>query len=108
MSNLISGFGNIYAQWGERVAFNEGYQAQKISQANSAGRNAFSDGLDRDEARSSYLESKDAQAFTESENVDIEAVGEVMDGEDTLGMESCVAGYSDFDGLDDYDEWQLN
>src|SRR3989338_5670328 len=86
----------LYPQWGERIAFNEGYQAQKLSIARSAGSDAFKLGLDRNYARSAFFESRE---FIQNENVQIESVevdsvGDVTDGEETLGMESCVSGES--------------
>lgn len=101
-SILNTDLGDLYSQWGERVAFNEGYQKQKISSAREAGANAFNDGLDSSVARDNYFASQkqksaDAQEFlnsenVSSENVEVEDVGEVMDGEETLGMESVVSG----------------
>lgn len=101
MSNLIKGFSDTYAQWGERVAFNEGYQAQKLGEAKQAGRDAFSLGVDRKVARDAYFDSKDerfseAAEFIQSDFVDIEPIGEVLDGEETLGMESIVANESEY------------
>lgn len=44
-SILNTDLGDLYNQWGERVAFNEGYQRQKIAEARKAGSDAFSLGI---------------------------------------------------------------
>lgn len=114
---------------GQRVAFNEGYQKQKILEANEAGREAFSLGLDRSEARSVYLDKRaqlasEAKDFLldesaaqnneadfiegESETIETDPVGAVTDGEETLGMESVVANETeDLSGGFDMDEYQM-
>lgn len=102
----------LYNSWGERVAFNEGFQAQKIAEAKQGGRDAFSLGIDRSQGQGLYFEAKD-QRFSEAkeflagepaaqisdesisdvepESIEPDQIGEVTDGEETLGMESVVA-----------------
>lgn len=102
----------LYNSWGERVAFNEGFQAQKIADAKQAGRDAFSLGIDRSQGQGLYFDAKD-QRFSEAkeflagesvaqisdseisdvepESIEPDQIGEVTDGEETLGMESVVA-----------------
>lgn len=125
---------DLYTQWGERVAFNEGFQAQKIAEAKVSGREAFHLGIDRVQGRDMYFEAKDQRfsevreflsdgtateeiADVEPELVDVDPIGEVTDGEETLGMESVVANETDglladqflwasengFDGGDEHD-----
>lgn len=104
---------DLYDQWGQRVAFNEGYRQQQVVEAKQAGRDAFHLGIDRTSARSAYFENRDqrfdeARQFIESENVqiesaevepvDIEPISEVTDGEETLGMESVVANETEDQG----------
>lgn len=113
-SILNTDLGELYDQWNQRVAFNEGYQAQKITEARDAGRDAFHLGVDRAQARDNYFESRDqrvseAQEFLQPsdvslEVVDIEPIDEITDGEETLGMESVVANETDDLPDDDYDE----
>jgi len=54
LTNLTS----LYTQWGDRVAFNEGYARQRIKEARSAGAEAFSAGLNRNSARTDFLAGK--------------------------------------------------
>lgn len=76
MSSILNtDLGDLFDQWGQRVAFNEGYQKQKIDEANQAGREAYHLGIDRIQGREIYFETKDQK----------------FDGEETLGMESVVA-----------------
>lgn len=109
-SILNTDLGDLYDQWNQRVAFNEGYRAQAIAESKQAGRDAFSLGLDRVQGRNIYNETKD-QRFQEAreffapepaaqvedasdlspEVVEPDDIGEVTDGEETLGMETCVA-----------------
>lgn len=102
-------------QWEERVAFNEGYRKQKISDASGAGRDAFSSGLSRSQGQEAYFQSRqqmhsEAAEFLAGdsaaegvEDVDIEPIGDITDGEETLGMESIVADETE-DGGSWYDE----
>lgn len=99
---------DLVNQWEERVAFNEGYRKQKISEATGAGRDAFRLGLDRAQGQDNYFQSRqqmnsEAAEFLAGdsaaegvEDVDIEPVGEIIDGEETLGMESVVADEGDW------------
>ena len=110
----------LYDAWGERVAFNEGYRAQRIADAKQAGRDAFSLGIDRVQGRELYYETKD-QRFSEAkefladepaaqisdasdvepESIEPDQIGDVTDGEETLGMESVVANETEwFQGAD--------
>lgn len=114
----------LYNSWGERVAFNEGFQAQKIADAKQAGRDAFSLGIDRSQGRDLYFEAKDerfseAKEFlagesaaqisdseisdVEPESIEPDQIGDVTDGEETLGMESVVA--NETEDLDDGRSW---
>lgn len=128
-SILNTDISELYNVWGERVAFNEGFQAQKIAEAKSAGRDAFHLGIDRVQGCDMYLATKDqrfseAREFLSGENateeisdsrtdetifdvepepVDVDPVGEVTDGEETLGMESVVA--NETEDLDDDRSW---
>lgn len=118
----------LYNSWGERVAFNEGFQAQKIADAKQAGRDAFSLGIDRSQGQGLYFEAKD-QRFSEakdflagesvaqisddsdaeSESIEPDQIGDVTDGEETLGMESCVANETEYlhaTGNDNYHGFQ--
>lgn len=131
-SILNTDLGDLYSQWGERVAFNEGFQAQKIAEAKNAGRDAFSLGVDRAQGRDMYFDAKE-QRFSEAreflagepaaqisdenisdvepESIEPDQVGEVLDGEDTLGMESVVANETEdiYDPYQDYaDEYGLD
>lgn len=108
----------LYNSWGERIAFNEGFQAQKIADAKQAGRDAFSLGIDRVQGRELYFDAKDqrfseAKEFlagepaaqiaddVETESIELDQIGDVTDGEETLGMESCVANETEwFQGAD--------
>lgn len=95
---------DLVNQWEERVAFNEGYRKQKISAASGAGRDAFSSGLSRSQGQDAYFQSRqqmnsEASEFLAGdsaadgvEGVDIEPIDEITDGEESLGMESCVSG----------------
>lgn len=97
---------DLVNQWEERVAFNEGYRKQKISVASGAGRDAFSSGLSRSQGQDAYFQSRqqmnsEASEFLAGdsaaegvEDVDIEPIGDITDGEETLGMESCVSDES--------------
>lgn len=101
---------DLYDQWNQRVAFNEGYRAQAIAEANQAGRDAFHLGLERVQGRQLYNEVKnqrhqEAREFfaaepaaqiedassIEPEAIKPDEIGAVTDGEETLGTESCVA-----------------
>lgn len=127
-SILNTDLGDLYTQWGERVAFNEGFQAQKIVEAKAAGRDAFHLGIDRAQGRDMYLAAKD-QRFSEAreflnpepqqiddsrtddisdvelEPVEVDPIGEVTDGEETLGMESVVANETEDVRATDEDYW---
>lgn len=107
---------DLVNQWEERVAFNEGFRKQKISAASGAGRDAFSSGLSRSQGQDAYFQSRqqmnsEAAEFLAGdsaaegvEDVDIEPIGEITDGEEMLGMESAVSGESiapEFD-IDEY------
>lgn len=107
----------LYNSWGERVAFNEGFQAQKIVDAKQAGRDAFSLGIDRSQGQGLYFEAKD-QRFSEAkeflagepaaqisdasisdvepESIEPDQIGDITDGEETLGMESVVANETEW------------
>lgn len=114
-SILNTDLGELYDHWGQRVAFNEGYERQKITEARQAGAAAFHNGVDRKEARELYFDARDqrvaeAKEFLHSEPIaiedagvqydDIQTITEVTDGEVTLGMESCVAAETeDFDDV---------
>lgn len=146
-SILNTDIGDLYNQWGERVAFNEGYQAQKINEAKQAGRESFHLGLDSSQGKDIYFEKKDqrfaeAKEFLsgesvaqnnesdfiegESEIIETDFVGDVTDGEETLGMESVVANETedlsdhgitdealqmnlnyDLNGFETYEKWEL-
>ena len=119
-SILNTGISELVNHWGERVAFNEGYQKQKIAEATQAGRDAFQLGLDRGQGRDLYFEMQankreDVQAFLSSDSaaggvdVDYSSVVDQFGNEDeindaafqeeveaieTLGMESVVADES--------------
>lgn len=116
MSILNTDLSELYDQWGERVAFNEGYKKQKLMEATQAGRDAFHLGIDRSQGREFYFDAKD-QRFSEAreflsgeinavgnsdisdvepEVVAIEPVGDITDGEETLGMESVVANETEY------------
>ena len=106
-SILNTDISDLVTQWGDRVNFNEGYAQQRVAEARQAGRDAYSLGLDKSVARDSYFESRDQRfveakeflagdsaaqvADSEISDVEPDSIGEVMDGEDTLGMESVVA-----------------
>lgn len=106
-SILNADLSDLYDQWNQRVAFNEGYRAQQISEARQAGRDAFSLGVDRQQGREMYFDGRDqrmaeAREFlaaepaaqieaVEPDVVEPDQISDVMDGEETLGMESCVA-----------------
>lgn len=116
-SILNTDLGDLYSQWGERVAFNEGFQAQKIAEAKNAGRDAFHLGVDRVQGRDMYFDAKE-QRFSEAreflagepaaqisdenisdvepESIELDQIGDVTDGEETLGMESVVADETDW------------
>lgn len=108
-SFLNTDLGDLYSQWGERVAFNEGYQRQKIAEARTAGQDAFSLGLDRVSGRDAYIEAKNSR-FSEAaefeKNVDdlgvVEDMGEVEDlgAVDDLGETDAVALRESFDPND--------
>lgn len=128
-SILNTDISELYNTWGERVAFNEGFQAQKIAEAKAAGREAFHLGVDSAQGKDIYFAAKD-QRFAEAreflssepqqindsrtddisdvepEPVDIDPVGDVTDGEETLGMESVVANETELldDGVSWYEE----
>lgn len=116
----------LYNTWGERVAFNEGFQAQKIAEAKQGGRDAFSLGIDRSQGQGLYFEAKDqrfseAKEFlagepvaqisdesisdVESESIEPDQIGDVTDGEETLGMESVVANETEDRQITDEDMW---
>lgn len=106
-SILNTDLGDLYDQWGQRVAFNEGYRKGQLNEARSAGAEAASFGVDRETARDRYFQQmqarrEDAAEFLASESAsvddaaddvtaDLDDIGEVMNGEETLGMESCVS-----------------
>ena len=144
-SILNTDLGDLYSQWGERVAFNEAFDRQKIRVMNEFAYVAINNGIDRVTAREQFfdvgLERVDrpsdldiygsAMAFNpedpdgkwvdvdgaypldasgndfydthgnsaykkkgadvEPESIETDQIGEVLDGEDTLGMESVVA-----------------
>lgn len=116
----------LYNTWGERVAFNEGYKAQSIAVAKQAGRDAFDLGLDKDQGKDLYFASRaqlaaEAQHFLDGDSasdfdaflsttpngkkivVEPDQIGDITEGEETLGMESCVAGETE--DLYREDEW---
>lgn len=122
----------LYNSWGERVAFNEGFQAQKIAEAKQGGRDAFSLGIDRSQGQGLYFEAKD-QRFSEAkeflagepaaqisdesisdvepESIEPDQIGDVTDGEETLGMESVVANESEWfegEGMSESDRYNMD
>lgn len=119
MSSILNtDISDLVSQWGERVAFNEGYQKQKIAEATQAGRDAFSLGLDRGQARDLYFEMQahereDVQAFLSSDSAaedSMELFQEEDESMETLGMESVVCNesldvddWADVSGLNDFE-----
>jgi hypothetical protein len=94
--------------WAQRVAFNEGYHNQMISEASIAGREAFSNGLDLLTSRDDYFDYRDS-LIAESEeflkvgiddDVDLfaaESFDTQIDYDDlTIGFENCVFNETDF------------
>jgi hypothetical protein len=106
----------LYDQWGQRVAFNEGYARKQIADARQAGSEAFTSGVDRKTARAAYFEKRanlqsEANDFINDQpaSVDetaaepVDDLGSVTDGEETLGMESVVAGETESASLSSYE-----
>lgn len=61
MSSIFNtDLGELYNQWGERVAYNKGYEQQKINSAKEAGRDAFDLGVDKGLGRDAYFEARDS------------------------------------------------
>src|SRR5674476_475521 len=59
MSSILNtDLGELYNQWGERVAYNQGFQKQKIDSARAAGRDAFDLGVDRVAGRDAYFSAR--------------------------------------------------
>lgn len=112
---------DLYDQWNQRVAFNDGYRAQSIADANQAGRDAFHLGLDRVQGRSFYNDVQDqrhqeareffaaepAAQIEDASSVEPDEIGEVTDGEETLGAESCVANETEDIAEYDVDEYAI-
>lgn len=119
MSSILNtDISDLVSQWGERVAFNEGYQKQKIAEATQAGRDAFSSGLDLDQGRDLYFEMQaherdDVQAFLSSDSAaedSAELFQEDFESMETFGMESVVCNdtfdvdhWADVSGLNDFE-----
>jgi len=118
-SIFTTDLGELYNQWGERVAYNEGFQKRKIDSARSAGADAFDFGVDKGLGLDAYFSVRsalvdDAASFQVSDsavsldaNSDIEIVAvsdfSFSDDEWSDVQEKFADGKSDFSFSDD--EW---
>lgn len=97
---------SIFSEWGQRVAFNEGYEKQKITEARVAGADAFALGQDRYEARSLYfsqreiLEAEAAQFLADAQTRDnLATSGSLTDVSLDVNDESDEMSSDFFDSL---------
>lgn len=58
MSIFNTDLGELYNQWGERVAYNEGYTKQQVDSARIAGKDAFDLGVGRSAGMDAYFSAR--------------------------------------------------
>lgn len=109
-SILRSDVFDLFNSWGERVAFNQGFQAQKIASAEQGGRDAFDLGLSRSQGQSNYLSARHAVTIDDVGVVDdvgfVDDVGVVDDEIFLLEQYEDYLGSTRDSGRVDYDDYE--